>query len=162
MWLLMILLHAATALAAFSVGLVAVDPRRAREHRWTMSALVGLLLAMIVFVAAAMAAHWSDLDGNIQVVFTGLVVLAGYLVWRAQHALRLGGDPSGVDQLTHVDDVGFVLIALADGFVIVAAIDLGVPMWIVVPLAVAVVVFGHRGLDHLKERVASPAATAGA
>lgn len=162
MWLLMIVLHTAMALAAFGVGLVAVDPRRARDHWWTMRALVGFLLAMTVFVAAAMAAHWSDLDGIVQVVFTGLVVLAGYMVWRALHALRLGPHQTGGQQLAHVGDVGFVLIALADGFVIVAAIDLGVQTWIVAPLALGVVAVGHGSLNRLKERVASPVATAGA
>ena len=162
MWLLMILLHAATALAAFGVGLVAVDPRRARDHWWTMRALVGFLLAMTVFVAAAMASHWSDLDGIIQVAFTGLVVLAGYMVWRALHALRLGPHQTGGQPLAHVGDVGFVLIALADGFVIVAAIDLGVQTWIVAPLALGVVAVGHGSLNRLKERVASTGATAGA
>jgi hypothetical protein len=47
----------------------------------------------------------------------------------------------------HVDDLGFTLVALFDGFVIVAAIDLGAPAWIVIPRALPTVVIGHRAVS---------------
>jgi cobalamin synthase len=89
MWLLMIVLHAAAALGAFAIGLAAIDPRRAARHRWTPPALVGLLVAMTVFMIGAMATHWSDLPGASQIAFGALVGLAVYMVYRARHASGL-------------------------------------------------------------------------
>jgi hypothetical protein len=156
MWLLMIVLHAAAALGAFAIGMAAIDPRRARSHPWTLPALAGLLVAMTVFMIGAMAAHWSDLPGPSQVVFSALVGLALYMVYRAMDASRLANhEPHGYEP-RHVDDLGFILIALFDGFVIVAAIDLGAPVWIVIPLAILAVLVGHRAIQRFKSRVVTP------
>src|SRR6266508_5815606 len=103
----MIALHAAAALGAFAVAVTAIDPRRARSHRWSLPVLVGLLVAMTVFLVAAMAAHWTSLPGASQVVFTALVGLAIYMVFRAVHASSLGRRGAPPSELGHVDDVGF-------------------------------------------------------
>lgn len=159
MWLLMIVLHAAAALGAFAVGAAAIDPRRANSHRWTLPALVGLLGAMTVFMVGAMAAHWSDLPGATQVLFSALVGLAVYMVYRARHASVLGDQQRHDRALRHVDDLGVILIALFDGLVIVAAIDLGAPAWVVIPLALLAVLVGHRSVQRYKTRVATPPST---
>lgn len=159
MWLPMIVLHAVAALGAFAVGAAAIDPGRAGSHRWTLPALVGLLVAMTVFMVAAMAAHWSDLPGASQVVFSALVGLALYMVYRAWHALSLAPHDDAGRASRHIDDLGFILIALFDGFVIVAAIDLGAPVWLVTPLALVAVLVGHRLVQRYKSRVATPPPT---
>jgi len=53
-----------------------------------------------------------------------------------------------------VDDVGFTLISLAEGFVIVAAIDLGLPGWAVALTAVAVLVPAIAAVNRVKRRLA--------
>ena len=159
MWLLMIVLHAAAAVGAFAVGVAAIDPRRAGSHWWILPALVGLLVAMTVFMIGAMAAHWSDLPGASQVVFGALVGLAVYMVYRARHASGLAHHGPRGREPRHVDDLGFILIALFNGFVIVAAIDLGAPVWIVIPLALLAVLVGHRTVQRFKGRVATPPPT---
>jgi cell division protein FtsW (lipid II flippase) len=159
MWLLMIVLHAVAALGAFAVGVAAIDPRRAGSHPWTLPALVGLLGAMTLFMIGAMAAHWSDLPGASQVAFSALVGLALYMVYRAMHASNLADHEPHGHEPRHVDDLGFILIALFDGFVIVAAIDLGAPVWIVIPLAVLAVLAGHRAIQRFKSRLATPPPT---
>lgn len=50
-----------------------------------------------------------------------------------------------------MDDVGFVLIALLDGFVIVAALDLGLPPWIVTAAGFLAVAIGHYWLGRAKQ-----------
>ncbi len=149
MWLVMISLHSVAGLAAFVVGLAALQPVRARRHRWLVPLLVGLLVALVVF----MAAHWSDLAGVSQIVFSALVGLSLYMLYRALHARSLlaGGDDR--QQLRYMDDIGFVLIALFDGFVVVTALDLGAPPWIVAPAAVLAVVVGHYCVARAKHNV---------
>jgi len=55
----------------------------------------------------------------------------------------------------YVEDVGFTLIALFDGFVIVGSIDLGAPGWLVIALGVVGVLIGRLGIQRLKQRASS-------
>jgi hypothetical protein len=112
MWLLMIVLHTAAALGAFAVGVAAIDPRRTASYRWMLPALVGLPVAMTVFMIGAMAAHWSDLPSASQIAFVALVGLALYMVYRARHAAALADHEPRGSESRHVDDLGFILIAL--------------------------------------------------
>ncbi len=54
-------------------------------------------------------------------------------------------------KLRYMDDAGFVLIALVDGFVNVTALDLGAPPWIVTPAAILAVAVGHYCLARAKQ-----------
>ena len=51
-----------------------------------------------------------------------------------------------------MEHIGFTLIALWDGFVVVLAIDLGAPGWLVIVLAVLGVVVGNRALHWAEAR----------
>jgi hypothetical protein len=124
-----------------------------------LPALVGLLVAMTVFMIAAMAAHWSDVPGASQIVFGALVGLALYMVFRARHASGLAAHDDRARAPRHIDDLGFTLIALFNGLVIVAAIDLGAPVWLVIPLAVVAVLVGHRAVQQYKAPVITPPPT---
>jgi hypothetical protein len=81
------------------------------------------------------------------------------MVYRAMHASSLADHETHDHAPRHVDDLGFILIALFDGFVIVAAIDLGAPVWIVIPLALLAVLVGHRAIQRFKSRLATPPPT---
>jgi len=67
------------------------------------------------------------------------------------HAYRLIHHP-GTTPPAYLDDIGFNLISLFDGFVIVAAIDLGAPVWLVVLGAIAAVVLGAQLIERAKRR----------
>jgi hypothetical protein len=51
--------------------------------------------------------------------------------------------------------MGFTLIALFDGFVIISALDLGAPSWLVVAPGVLGIVVGRLGVRRVQRRVAS-------
>lgn len=68
------------------------------------------------------------------------------------HARSVLGERSGAHEARYMDDIGFVLIALFNGFVIVAALDLGAPAWAVVVGAVLAAVVGSRAKDEAKRR----------
>ena len=53
----------------------------------------------------------------------------------------------------YIDDIGFTLISLFDGFVIVAAIDLNAPVWAIVLIAILGVVVGNWGIGRVKARL---------
>ncbi len=151
MWLVMIVLHAAAGVAAFVVGIAALQPQRRRKHLWLLPLLLWLLVAMVVFMAGAVAAHWTDLPGAAQLTFSGLVGLGLYMLHRARSAATAGCSSSTAGS---VDDIGFILISLFDGFVIVTALDLGAPPWVVAPVAALAVVIGHRVIARTKRSAA--------
>jgi hypothetical protein len=123
----LIVLHAAAALVCFTAGVFCLGLRSATSGRFRL--YFWSLLAMLLFLAAAIAVDWGGLDTTTRVIFLGLGVLGLYMAWRAAQAgTRLHRqDPHW--QPRYLDDIGFTLIALFDGFVIVAAIDLGAPAW---------------------------------
>jgi hypothetical protein len=149
----MIVLHAAAGVAAFVAGCLALFPpeEEQRAQRLFQVYLVALGL-MIVFLLAAMAAHWQQLSTAEQVIFSGLFLLALYMGWRALAARGLLGRRTGQWRLPYMEHIGFTLIALWDGFVIVLAIDLGAPGWLVIVLAVLGVVAGNRALHWAEAR----------
>jgi hypothetical protein len=149
----LIVLHAAAGVAAFVAGCLVLRPPDAgpRARRLFQVYLVSLG-SMVVFLLGAMAAHWRELGTTEQVVYGGLLLLGLFMVWRAMAAgslLRRRGDGWRLPYMGHV---GFTLIALWDGFVIVLAIDLGAPGWLVAALAVLGVVAGNRALHRAEAR----------
>lgn len=151
MWWLMITLHTVAATVCFGSGVYALSPARARQLRWLLPVFLWSLVGMTLFVIGAIAAHWSGLEGLVRVIFVGLVGLAFYMVyrgWRASVSFR----GNTTDPGRYMDDIGFVLISLFNGFVIVAAMDLGAPGWAVGIGAVLAAVIGirliHRAKSH--------------
>jgi hypothetical protein len=149
----MIVLHAAAGVVAFVAGCLALFPpgdnRRAPQVFQVYLVSLGL---MIVFLVGAMAAHWQQLSTAERVIFSGLFLLALYMGWRALSARGLLGRRSEQWRLPYMEHIGFTLIALWDGFVIVLAIDLGAPGWLVIVLAVLGVVVGNRALHWAEAR----------
>lgn len=148
----LIVLHATAGVVCFVAGLLCI-PLRA-PGSWRFRVYAGSLLAMLAFVAGAIAVGWAGLDTTTRLIFTGLTGLGLYMVWRAGRAhARLRRQDRGW-QPKYLDDVGFTLISLFDGFVIVGAIDLGMPVWLVVPAAVAGVAAGIQAMKKVKARLA--------
>jgi hypothetical protein len=85
-----------------------------------------------------------------QGIFAALLALAAYTVWRGWQARnKLAGrrrEPGAVD------DVGFTLITLFAGFVIILVNDLGGPAWLVAVLGILAVLVGRRAAGLIKAR----------
>lgn len=148
---LLIALHATAGVICFATGLLCIPLQRARSWRFRIYA--GSLLAMLAFVAGSIAVSWTDLDVAARLTFAGLMGLGFYMLWRVGRAsARLRRrDPDW--RLKYLDDVGFTLISLFDGFVIVGAIDLGLSAWLVVLAAVSGVVAGVQAMKRVKSRL---------
>jgi hypothetical protein len=82
------------------------------------------------------------------------------MVVRAELAVRRSPARTGGPTAAYLEHLGFTLIALADGFAVVAAIRGGAPGWAVGALAPGVVAVGHLTLQAAKRRLACPAAVA--
>ena len=74
------------------------------------------------------------------------------MVWRAFRAFSVFKSKTNLWQLRFLDHVGFNVISLFAGFVIVLAIVLGVPIWLVVVIGVVSIVGGIFGVHRVKEK----------
>ena len=147
--LVLIAVHAISAVAAFVLGFAVVWSLPARMNPGFRAYLVAMSL-MLLFLVMAIATDWSQLDTLKKAIFAGLLVLGAYTGLRAlqaAHKLRATLDPPG-----YIADVGFTLIALFDGFVIVTAFDLGSPIWLVVIVGALGIILGVAGIHRLRRR----------
>lgn len=149
MWhTVLIVAHAAAGLAAFAAGCLALTRRsHFRVYFWS-------LVLLVVFLAAVVAVDWSGLDTASRTVFAAFTGLGGYMIWRAVQGRRLQRATSLQQRARRIDHIGFTLVALFDGFVTIAALDLGAPAWIAIVIAVAGIAAGHTTLRRLKRQLA--------
>jgi CDP-diglyceride synthetase len=142
----LIALHATTGVLSFAAGALAMRPGASavtfRVYFWS-------LVAMLLFLAGAVAVAWPDLDSTTRLVYTGLAVLGAYMLWRANRARTL---LARQERGPFLDDIGFTLISLFDAFVIVAAADLGAPGWLVAVVGVVGALAGARVVNRVKAR----------
>ena len=135
----LIVVHSIAGVASFAAGVLGL--RLQAPGSWRFRVYLGSLTAMLAFVAGAIAVSWGGLGAAERLVFTGLSGLGLCMVWRAGRARsRLARREPGWRQ-RYLDDIGFTLISLFAGFVIVSAIDLNAPGWLVAVIATA----GDRG-----------------
>lgn len=149
----LIAVHVISGAAAFVLGaLLAVR----RGHRPAQVLLYVITLALTaLFVTGAVILDWHGLTAATRGLFAALLALAFYTVWRgwqarsklAAAAPRLPGA---------LDDLGFTLITLFTGFVVILAGDLGGPVWLVVTLGIVAVATGRRLTSLNKARRLKP------
>lgn len=141
----LIALHAAAGLLALGAGMFAL-----RDGRF-FTVYLSSLAATTVFLAAAVAVNWPDTAPAARGLFTAFVVLALVMVGRAELARR--GAPG---TRAYVEHVGFTLVGLFDAFVVIAVLNAGAPIWLVVAAGVLIAVAGHFVLRWAKRVLVQP------
>lgn len=147
MYIALIILHTVAGLLAFGFGCAVIRPPvdvaggRFRVYFWSLAALV-------IFLVAAIASHWPDLAATPRLIYVALNGFGLCMVWQAWRART-----AGVQGERYVESIGFTLIALFDGFVIVSAIDLDAPIWLVLIIAVGGVLVGRWAVERVKAAV---------
>ena len=147
---LSIVVYALSATGAFVVGVVLLFQRNTRRQLQLAGAHLVLLMLMEVFLVVAILSHVTNLGTITQIVFGGLVLLGVYMIWRAVQAVSVLREQPG-NHGAVIDHVGFNLISLFDGFVIVSALDLQAPGWLVAVIAVGAVALGIYAINVRKK-----------
>jgi hypothetical protein len=75
------------------------------------------------------------------------------MVWRGTRARRIAASSRQQPSARELDHLGFTLVALLDAFVVIAALDLGAPGWLLAVVAIAVAAMGHVWITRLKKRL---------
>jgi len=151
LWLFFIIIHAAAAVTNFTVGLTILSPKRVKQHKELMYLFLASLAVVILCMIGAVVSRWNDDSILERVVFSCLIGLALYMMYRALHAQKLL-QHLGPDT-TYIDDVGFILISLFNGFTVVALIDLKVPGWAVGVGVVVATLLGAKLLALQKRKL---------
>ncbi len=146
---LLIAAHAALAVAAFFLGVIAVL-RPAGQMSTMFRVYLAALWLMVLFLITVVLVDWTGLDPISRIVYSALLALAVYTGWRGWSAAQDLQNRAGDWQSAYIEDVGFTLIALFDGFVVVGSIDLGAPIALVVAIGVLGVAAGRYGIQRLK------------
>jgi hypothetical protein len=140
-------LHAVGGLLALVAGSLALRrPSNLDTYFWS-------LVACIAFAVAAVAADWSALEAGSRGLFAALSALGALMVWRAAQARRIAASSRPQRSPRELDHLGFTLVALLDAFIVIGALDLGAPPWLLGVVAVAVAAIGHLWITRLKSRL---------
>src|SRR5258708_37728200 len=100
--------HAACALAAFLLGVIAVWQPNTPMSSIFCLCLAGLWLMMLFLIIVALV-DWPGLDLINQVVYSALLLLAVYTGWRGWRAAGDLQHRAGDWQSAYSEDVGFTL-----------------------------------------------------
>jgi hypothetical protein len=154
----LIAVHVVSGSAAFALGaLLAV--RRGHRPAQALLYVIALMLT-VLFVTGAVILDWHGLTAATRGLFAALLALGFYMVWRGWQARSKLA--AARPQLSGaLDDLGFTLITLFTGFVVILAGDLGGPVWLVVILGIAAVAVGRRLTSLNKARRLKPAGEGG-
>ncbi len=145
--------HALGGLVAFGLGCLVLRPGR-REASAVFRAYYLSLWLMVLLLVAVVGADWRELTLVSRVSFGGLTLLAFYTGLCGWQARRLLYTRSADWQGSYIAHVGFTLISLFDGFVIVGALDMNAPGWIVGVVGVLGVGIGISTINLVKRRAA--------
>ena len=149
-----ILFHAAAATLAFVAGLLLIFSTKYFSSRGLFYLYLWSLIAMALLLAGAIAAYWSNYSDVERIVFPGLLGLSLFMLFRAWGAGIVFATQQTNWKLGYVEHIGFTLISLFEGFIIVGGLDLGLPGWLVAIVAVLGLLAGRWLIGSAKQRVA--------
>lgn len=150
---ILIILHSALATVSFFAGgflmfsPVSISYQRFfRLYWWT-------LVGMVVLLAAAIVVYWRNYSEIERIVFPGLLALGVYMLYRAHQANRLQSSQQPDWKRDYIEHIGFTLISLFEGFIIVSGLNSGLPGWLVAMIAILGVLLGRWLIGFAQRRV---------
>ncbi len=148
---LFIFLHAFGSSIAFLAGCMAIVPSLQPNARISLFVLfLGSLAAGIIALLASVAVDWMVMGIIQQIIAGGLCLLALVMCWRAFQAYRVFMQKPSGWMLMFIGHIGFILISLFEGFIIIALLDLGVPGLLVIAMAILVAMGGTAVINQVK------------
>jgi hypothetical protein len=150
----LIILHAIAATISFFAGcFLLLSLRNTRMQRW-FGLYWWTLVVMAVLLAAAILVYWTEYSGIERIIFPGLFVLALYMLYRARSANSLLTSQPTDWKHPYVEHIGFTLISLFEGFIIVSGLNSGLPVWLVALVAILGVLAGRWLIGFTQRKVA--------
>ena len=149
-WLILVTLHALFAVGCFITGFMLLSPHRAKRYPVIIKLFIASLIGMIIFMVAATISHWQEISPTERIVFSGLPLLGIFMLYRGIMAAKKLRSSTPVE---HIDDIGFSLISLFNGFIIVALIDLNASPFLILAASLAGTLIGSRYIKSTKSKL---------
>lgn len=111
------------------------------------------LLLLIFSLAVVMVMDWNHLKLRGHITYSMLVLLGVYTFYRAHLAKLRVMRPGIIKVSNYINDIGFALVSLFVGFVIIGSIDLGVPRWIIIVMGILGILAGINAVTYKKGRL---------
>lgn len=147
-------LHAASATIAFLAGSLLIYYPAYTTDRRLFGIYFWSLMGMAILLAGAIFVYWGEYSEIERIVFPGLMGLALFMVFRGWGAGLVLETQQKNWKLGYVEHIGFTLISLFEGFIIVSGLNAGWPGWLVAILAVAGLLAGRWIIASAKRRSA--------
>jgi uncharacterized membrane protein YfcA len=139
----LIILHASAAIISFFAGCLLIFSSAYRSNQGLFSLYWWSLIGMVILLMSAILVYWTEYSNIEHIIFPGLLVLAFYMLYRARNANHLIKAQQNDWKQGYIKHIGFTLISLFEGFIIVGGLDIGVPGWLIALLAILGVFVGN-------------------
>lgn len=146
-----IILHSVSATISFIVGGLLLFSMTRTSNEMLFGFYWWSLAGMVLLLAGAILVYWAQYSPIERIVFPGLLALAIFMFYRAQKARRLLREQPADWRHNYVEHIGFTLISLFEGFIIVSGLNSGFPGWLVALVAILGVLLG-RWTIHVAQR----------
>jgi hypothetical protein len=151
----LIILHAGAATISFFAGGLLVLVPAYTSNRGLFSFYWWLLIGMVILLLGAIVVYWTEYTSIERIIFPGLLILAFYMLFRARSANHLLRIQPNDWKRNYIEHIGFTLISLFEGFIIVSGLNSGVPGWLVALLAILGLLAGRWLISFAQRRAKS-------
>lgn len=148
-----IIVHAAAATVSFFAGCLLIFSPAYTSNQRMFSLYWWALMGMVILLMGAILVYWTEYSNIERIVFPGLLVLAFYMLYRARNANHLLGTQQNDWKHNYIENIGFTLISLFEGFIIVSGLNSGIPGWLVAIAAILGVLVGRWLIGLAQRRV---------
>ena len=149
----LILLHAATATIAFFAGVMLLVSQAYATNQILFRTYLWSLIGMAILLAGAIVVAWDEYTDVERIVFPALLGLSLFMVFRGWGAGLVLATRQGSWEFGYIEHIGFTLISLFEGFIIVSGLNAGFPWWLVTLIAVLGLLVGRWSIARMKRRV---------
>ena len=150
---ILIILHAAAATISFFAGCLLIFSRVYTSNQRLFSLYWWSIVGMVAFLAGAILVYWTEYSSVERIIFPGLFGLGIYMLYRARSANHLLGTQQNNWKSSYIEHIGFTLISLFEGFIIVSGLNSGISGWMVAVAAILGVVIGRWVIHLAQQRV---------
>jgi uncharacterized membrane protein YfcA len=148
----LIILHASAATVSFFAGCLLIFVPAYTSHQGLFSLYEWFLIGMVMILLGAILVYWTEYSNAERIIFSGLFVLGCYMLYRARRASHLIKTQQNNWKQEYIKHIGFTLISLFEGFIIVGGLDIGVPGWLIALLAIFGVFTGNWAIGLAQRR----------
>ena len=150
----LIILHSAAATIAFLAGSLLIFSTTYTSNQKLFNLYLWTLIGMAILLAGAIIVGWQEYTDAERIVFPGLLGLALFMIFRGWGAGLVLGAHQRDWMLGYIEHIGFTLVSLFEGFIIVSGLNSGLPGWLVAIVAVLGLLVGRWVMSQAKRRSA--------